>query len=248
MRSDNRLLKSLAGALIIAYAVSGQAQAADGAKTDKTQSTQGGNTMSTTPDTRAREEQILGKPPRLAPLKPEEIDPTAAATMADVRKSLNMPASSDLPEFIAIMMNNPELFKAHMVLALHLFNGSFSVRDRELAILRSGWLSQAPYEWGEHVKIGKRLGGITDKEIQQMIVGSSDPAWSEKDRALIKAVEELHKDAVISDATWTALEKHFNKKQLMELPILVGQYQGVAYLQNTLRIRLMPGNDGLRAR
>jgi hypothetical protein len=35
---------------------------------------------------------------------------------------------------------------------------------------------------------------------------------------------------------------------LLEFPILVGQYLGVAFLQNSIRARLMPGHIGLAAR
>ena len=43
------------------------------------------------------------------------------------------------------------------------------------------------------------------------------------------------------------MAKHFDEKQLIEIPVLVGQYQGVAYVQNALRIPLM-GGKGLQAR
>ncbi|CAN7659395.1 hypothetical protein LJR225_005239 [Phenylobacterium sp. LjRoot225] len=53
---------------------------------------------------------------------------------------------------------------------------------------------------------------------------------------------------MITDGTWAVLARTLTEPQLIELPILIGQYQGVAYLQNALRIRLMEGNEGLRAR
>ena len=34
----------------------------------------------------------------------------------------------------------------------------------------------------------------------------------------------------------------------VELPILIGQYQTLGYLQNALRVPLWPGNEGLAAR
>jgi alkylhydroperoxidase family enzyme len=52
---------------------------------------------------------------------------------------------------------------------------------------------------------------------------------------------------MISDATWAVLATHFDDKQLIELPIVIGQYHAVAYLQNALRMRLHSGNQGLRA-
>jgi hypothetical protein len=43
------------------------------------------------------------------------------------------------------------------------------------------------------------------------------------------AVDELHSDALTADATWNALAKQYNEAQPLELPIIVGQYQAVAY-------------------
>ena len=61
-------------------------------------------------------------------------------------------------------------------------------------------------------------------------------------------LHELHGDSMISDATWSALAKRLDERQLIELPIIVGQYQTVAYYQNSLRLRLHTGNLGLKAR
>jgi hypothetical protein len=47
-------------------------------------------------------------------------------------------------------------------------------------------------------------------------------------KAILRAVDELHGDAMISDATWQTLAKQLDERQLIELPIIVGQYQTVA--------------------
>ena len=65
---------------------------------------------------------------------------------------------------------------------------------------------------------------------------------------LLTAVDEPKRDAMISDATWAALAQTLDDKQLIELPIVIGQYRTVAYYQNSLRLRLHEGNAGLKAR
>ena len=43
----------------------------------------------------------------------------------------------------------PKLMKRWLVFANHvLFKSSLPARDRELVILRTGWLCRAEYEWG----------------------------------------------------------------------------------------------------
>ena len=121
------------------------------------------------------------------------------------------------------------------------------MRDRELVILRTGWLCRAPFEWGEHVRIGRQLG-LTGEEIERVIEGSTAGGWSEHERALLAATEELHAGAMISDATWEVLSRSMSDTQLFELAVLVGQFTTVAYWQNALRLPLGEGNAGLAAR
>lgn len=201
-------------------------------------------------DTRAREEYILGKPPRLPALPPEErtarqqqvLDEISMVVVDGVRKP------REDADSLEIVIRHAELYLAHLEVGKKfLSDGELSIRDRELAILRIGWLSQAPFEWGSHVVIAKR-NGVTAEEIERVIEGSSAEGWSDHDRAIIRAMEELHFDSMVTDETWATLEKTYNDKQLIELLIMAGQYKTVAYLQNSLRMRIPPHKEGLTAR
>lgn len=146
------------------------------------------------------------------------------------------------------MLRHPDLFARQVELGIQLLGkGALTARDRGLAVLCIGWLCQAPYEWGEHVHIAKSTG-ITSEEIERITQGSAVAGWQEKDAAILKATEELFSHAMISNSTWAVLEKYLNTQQLIELPIVIGQYQTVAYYQNSLRLRLHRGNEGLKAR
>lgn len=198
---------------------------------------------------RAREAKILDLPQRIPPLKPEEFTPEVRKMTDDLQIAVGLAPNGQVPDFVATMLRYPLLHHVHTELALVLMTkGVLSDRDRELAVLRVGWLCQAPFEWNSHVTIGKRIAGLTSEEIERVTVGSSSPAWNDDDRAILAAVEEMFDDAMISEKTWAALAGRLNHQQLLELPILVGQYQGVAYLQNSIRASLMPGDVGLTAR
>jgi alkylhydroperoxidase family enzyme len=168
--------------------------------------------------------------------------------VAELRKAISLPPTGAIREYTATMLRHPTLYRRHVDLGLQLFRGTLSPRHRELAILRVAWLCRAPYEWGEHVDIAKRIAGLSNDEVERVTHGSAAPQWDEDDRAILRAVEELHGDAMICDETWDSLARFLNEPQLLELPILVGQYQGAAYLQNSIRCRLLPGNPGLSAR
>jgi alkylhydroperoxidase family enzyme len=170
-------------------------------------------------------------------------DPEAAASSPEILASL-----ARLPEIVRTMLRHAELFAVHTAVGLQLLaRGALSLRDRELAVLRIAWLCQAPYEWGEHVLVGKRFG-FTSEDIARVVCGPNAEGLDEHESAILRAVDELHGDSMISDATWSTLAKRLDERQLIELPIIVGQYQTVAYYQNSLRLRLHTGNFGLKAR
>jgi alkylhydroperoxidase family enzyme len=113
-------------------------------------------------------------------------------------------------------------------------------REREIVILRIGYLCKSGYEWTQHKRIALQ-SGLTDEEIARIKIGSAAPGWSEADTALLKASEELHHDHFITDATWTALRNHFSEKQCMDAVFTAGQYTQVSMFLNTFGVQLDPG-------
>ena len=198
--------------------------------------------------TEARMEQILGAPPRLDPLPDGQIAETAMIAIDRIRAMNDIDADMPMPEFFATVGKHPELLAAFLDFGIR-FLGDTALpdRERELAILRTGWLCGAPFEWGEHVLIGKEAG-LSAEEIERVTQGSAAPGWGDLDAAVLRACEELHADAMISDETWAVLARHLTEQQLIELPVLAGQYHKVAFIQNSLRFRMREGNPGLSAR
>ncbi|HXK24697.1 MAG TPA: carboxymuconolactone decarboxylase family protein [Myxococcota bacterium] len=207
-------------------------------------------------DIEAREAEICGHPPRILPLDAEDVIASALQNTERLRVAAaggsappSAPvAASEVPELVLTLLRHPALYERLTEMAIALQGrGALTARDRELAVLRVGWLCQAPYEWGEHVRLARRAG-LTSEEIERVTRGSSTPGWTDHEAAILRAAEELHERAMISDATWRVLSDHLDERQLIELPILIGQFTLVAYLQNALRLRLGNGNVGLKAR
>ena len=165
--------------------------------------------------------------PRLAPLTDAEIDP-------EVRERFG---KGPMLNIFRTLAHHPKLMKRWLVFGNHvLAHSSLAPREREIAILRIGWLCRAGYEWGQHVVIA-RQSGVTDAEIERIADGPDAAAWSDADRALLRAVDELRADAFITDATWAALGKHFTKEQVLDLIFAVGQYQLVSMALNSLGVQ-----------
>jgi alkylhydroperoxidase family enzyme len=204
--------------------------------------------VSNSSDLAAREAEITGKPQRIEPLKAEDFSEEARAMVYNMRAAFKATLDVPIPEYFGLMLRHAGLFRCQIDTGIQLVTkGAIGRREQELAILRVGWLCRAPYEWGEHVDIAKRYG-VSDEEIERVTHGSAAPGWSEHERAIIKGVEELLGNQLISDATWNTLARSWNETQLIEFPALVGQYYQVALLQNSLRVRLASDNVGLRQR
>jgi len=204
-------------------------------------------------DVDQRHAEVLGQPPRLPPLERTSVAEQVQATTQKLRGGVladQPPLPLDvIPEIMFTMCRYPDMWHKMIDLTIEIqgANAALDVRDRKLAILRTGWLCQAPYEFGEHVNQAHRVG-LTSEEIERIVVGSSAPGWNEHEQAILKAVEELHADAMVSDDTWAQLSRTLNDQQLVEFLVLVGQFVATAYFQNSLRLRLEPNNNGLYAR
>lgn len=198
-------------------------------------------------DIDARHKHVVGDGPRIQPKRNEEIDAEAFDLVNKVRAGAGAGPTTDMPVYMRIMIKHRALFEPNMILGDRLYNGKIPPRERELAILRCGLLARAPFEWGEHVRIGQRCG-LTPEEIERVLEGSSAPGWSELDRAILAGVEELFADHALSDATWEVLARHWDEQQLIEFPFMIGQYVAIAFVQNTLRVPLADYNPGLSSR
>lgn len=167
--------------------------------------------------------------PRVPALSDDEM-PEAVAERLGEGPTLNI---------FRTMANHPDLMRRWMVFANHILaKSTLPERERELVILRIGWLCRAGYEWGQHVRIGLDAG-LSQAEIDRIPAGSDADGWSDLDKALLDATDELHDDAFISDPTWERLGE-LDTQQKMDLVFTVGQYNLVSMALNTLGVQAEP--------
>ena len=178
--------------------------------------------------------------PRIPPLPAEGRDPRTAELLDSVRQ----PDGTELNIF-ATLARHPKLFKRWSAFGgTLLYGGLLPARERELLILRTGYLCRAPYEWGQHVLIG-RAAGLTEEEIARVAAGPDADSWSADEALLLRATDELHADSRIGDATWAALAERWDEAQLIEVCMVVGQYHLVSFALNSLGVE--PESDDLPA-
>ncbi|WP_202910096.1 carboxymuconolactone decarboxylase family protein [Mycobacteroides abscessus] len=118
---------------------------------------------------------------------------------------------------------------------------SLSARQREIVVLRIGFLCRSGYEWTQHVLIG-RDAGLTEKEIADIKSGSIS-TWAAADQALLQASDELFNDQFISAQTWERLRETFNESQCIDVIFTAGTYVMVSMFLNSAGVQLEKGQN-----
>ncbi|WP_067668110.1 carboxymuconolactone decarboxylase family protein [Nocardia miyunensis] len=108
--------------------------------------------------------------------------------------------------------------------------------ETELVILRVAHLRDCEYETDHHIRLGKRAG-VTREILDRLREGPEAPGWSDKERALLTAVDQLVRTRDIDDPAWTTLSTHYDEQRLIEIVLLTNQYESLASTITTLRIQ-----------
>lgn len=114
--------------------------------------------------------------------------------------------------------------------------GRLGRADTELAILRVAHLRDNRYELSHHRHLARRAG-LDEAAVERVLAeGPAAHAWTPRQRAILAAVDALHRDRDMDDATWAELRRHLDDRQAIELCQLVGHYEMLATTIRALRI------------
>ena len=172
--------------------------------------------------------------PRIEPLQPP-YEPEVARTL----ERLMPPGVEPLKLFRTVAVNHAVLERFRTTGAYLLNFGTVEPADREVVIHRTCALCGCEYEWGVHATVFGRPLGFTDEQLAASVHGdANDPAWSDRQRLLVRLADELHGDAAVSDELWAELAAQWSREQLVELLALAGFYHLVSYLANSARVEL----------
>ena len=193
--------------------------------------------------------------PKLKPMLPPDWDAAARDvmdTLPHARDNILNTWKDGKPGIIGTnltctQLRHPVLAKAFLTFNAHFFyHCTISARDREILILRTGWMRRAEYEYIAHVPLGKRAG-LTDAEIKRVELGPDAAGWDPGDADLLRAADDLCREACIGDDTYARLAARFDAKQLLEIVFVVGCYEVLAMMLNTFRVDFEPAAERLDA-
>ena len=174
--------------------------------------------------------------PRIAPLKDSEFTPEQIERLEKSRQK-----DGSVLNIFRTLVRAPDAFRAFSWWGGYVLSrNSLTARDREIAILRVGWLCKSGYEWTQHHRIGL-ASGLNGDEIERIKLGGGAEGWTLAERALIAAVDDLNRDHFVSSPSWANLTKHYSERQCMDLVFTVGQYTQVSMILNSFGVQLDQG-------
>jgi 4-carboxymuconolactone decarboxylase len=135
---------------------------------------------------------------------------------------------------------HPRLFRSWLRFAATLMlRSSLHRADRELVTLRTAWRCGSWYEWVQHAALARRAG-LDPQDVARVVDGAGAVGWGRRQRLLLQATDELHDGRAITDGTWRALSDELTDRQLIELCFVVGHYEMLAMVLNSLGVEPEP--------
>src|ERR1700678_1016084 len=133
-----------------------------------------------------------------------------------------------------LLANAPHVFVGWSQMVDELFDSpTFSLRMREVVILRAAHLQGSRYELSQHVGIA-RGAGLTEPQINAILhTGDLDTAgFSRTERVALDLVTELCGTHRLTDDSFAAARAALGDEALTELLMLVSCYYGLALVLN----------------
>ncbi len=165
-----------------------------------------------------------GTAPRVVPRLPRELGPLARM----VAKASGRVTGSSPANILTTLGQHPRLFRVWLRYSAQLMPfGALPRKDTELVILRVAWHCRSAYEWHQHVPIALRAG-LAPGEVAGVAVDPPAEGYTARQQALLAVVDELLSRRTLSDSTWCAVQAALDTREVIELCLLVGNYQGLA--------------------
>jgi alkylhydroperoxidase family enzyme len=143
------------------------------------------------------------------------------------------------------MGNAPKIAKAEQDLTYALRFDAKSPRGlRELAIMRTGQLLNAPYEMHAHAPLLLACG-YSKAQIDSLPNWRESKLFDAKQRALLAYVDEMDAGGNVQDATFAELKKFFTAEEILEFTIVTAHYYGTALLTKSLQIKVEDDDRGV---
>lgn len=140
----------------------------------------------------------------------------------------------------------PDLLRATMAFAWDLREHDATPRRlRELMILRTAVLHQAPYEWHQHRRMA-REAGVTESEVAELQMWRTSKAFRPAERAALALTDAIVAGEVPHDVN-EEIDRHFDHAQRVELTLTAAFYAMVPRVLDALGVPIEADDQGAEA-
>lgn len=177
-------------------------------------------------------------PARLPQVQPEELTDDMRAFLAKWTDGIFQ--NADKNPVLLTFAHHPKLADLFSQLNIHVLStNTLSAKQRQIAIMRTAWLCKATYMWSSHLRTTPRSGVSTDI-FEPVKVGPDDPYFTDFERVLVRATDELVNDKKIGDDNWRVLMTQWSSQQMLDFLFTVGVYVTVAGVMRSAGVERQP--------
>ena len=158
---------------------------------------------------------------------------------ASIARILGLATGGKSPNVFTTLARHRPLFRKWLFFASGLMPGGILKRaETELVILCVARLMRCEYEWDHHARLGRKAGLSAEAIARVHDEALDSPLWSPRERALLRACEELHHRRELGDEAWVELTSVASVEEIIELCLLIGHYQLLAMTLNSFKVPL----------
>jgi alkylhydroperoxidase family enzyme len=174
----------------------------------------------------------------MAPIRPDEFTDETRAFLAHWTGGIFN--NADKNPVLLTFAHHPKLAGLFSQLNVHLLStNTLPVKQRQIAIMRVAWVCKAVYMWSSHLNTSVACG-LDPVMFEPIKVGAADPYFTDFERTVIRATEDLIEDRKISDANWQALMQEWDNQQMLDFLFTVGAYTTVACVMRSTGVQRQP--------
>lgn len=174
----------------------------------------------------------------MPPLRPEETNAEARSFLA--RWTGGIFRNAEANPVLLTFAHHPALADAFSQLNIHLLSANtLPVKQRQIAIMRTAWLCKATYMWSSHLNTSVACG-LSPEMFEPIKTGADHSYFTEFERAVVQATDELVNDRTLVDETWNALMREWSEQQMLDFLFTVGVYVTTAGVMRATGVQRNP--------
>jgi 4-carboxymuconolactone decarboxylase len=177
-------------------------------------------------------------PPRLPPVPSDSLNDEQRAFLG--KWTGGFFANADKHPVLLTFAHNPPTADVFSAFNIHLLtNNSLPVKQRQIAIMRLAWVTKSVFMWSSHLNTS-RVVGLDDAMYEPLKVGAEDPYFTDFERTVIRATEDLIADHTVSEKNWRVLMTEWSEGQMLDFLFTVGCYMTSAYVMRSAGVQRQP--------